>query len=64
MNIKEALQLLAMMIPTFIVLGAAALTLAFPSNDAFDGRLSDVLRYVQVVAVDTEFGPLYTAAAE
>lgn len=34
MNAKEYLQFLVMMIPTFLVLGALALSLAFPAGTA------------------------------
>jgi len=32
MSLKEHLQFLAMMIPTFLLLSAVAITLAFPAN--------------------------------
>jgi F0F1-type ATP synthase membrane subunit c/vacuolar-type H+-ATPase subunit K len=34
MNVKEYLQFLIMMIPTFLLLGALALSLAFPAGTA------------------------------
>jgi hypothetical protein len=69
MSIKEFLQLLAMMIPTLIVLGAAAFTLAFSPGgpDEYGAPpqvIEDVLRHLQTVAGETGSGYLYTSAVE
>ena len=56
MNLKEHLQFLAMMIPTFVLLGAAAVSLAFPTRSVGEpvAAMSAVL--------DTETGSLGTTA--
>ena len=51
MSLKEHLQFLAMMIPTFLLLSAAALTLAFPTRTL--GEPTAPATLVQ----DTEIGP-------
>ena len=54
MSLKEHLQFLAMLIPTFLLLSAAALSLAFPSRTM--GEPTAAVALVQ----DTEIGPLGT----
>ena len=58
MSLKEHLQFLAMMIPTFLLLSAAALTLAFPTPTL--GEPTAPAALVQ----DTEIGPLYTVDSQ
>ena len=54
MSLKEHLQFLAMMIQTFLLLSAAALTFAFPTRTL--GEPTAPVALIQ----DTEIGPLGT----
>jgi len=54
MNLKEHLQFFAMMIPTFLLLGAAALTLALPEKTVEEPAA------VAGAVQDTEIGPIQT----
>ena len=65
MNIWEFLKFLAMLIPTWLLLAALALTLAMPAKGG-SGPPSDdvaVLQSEDVVSVDSDFGPLPTVVA-
>jgi len=68
MRVKELLRLLAMMIPTFLILGAMALTLAFPQGapsapSTADIRVEDVLPRQDVAIEETEIGPVQSVDA-
>lgn len=68
MNLKEHLQFLILMIPTLLLLIAAVLILAAPATSATletsaAMNASDPFEHREVVALDTEIGPLRTVAA-
>ena len=58
MSLKEHLQFLAMLIPTLLLLSAAALSLAFPSRTM--GEPTTAVALVQ----GTEIGPFDTVDAQ
>jgi hypothetical protein len=65
MNIWEFLKFLAMLIPTWLLLAALALTLSLPSNGggAPPSVESAAPHSEDVVIADSEFGPLQTVIA-
>ncbi len=58
MKTREHLQFLAMMVPTFVLLGAVAFTLAFPTSSK--GEPSSTV----AVVLETEIGPLDTVVVQ
>lgn len=68
MNLKEHLQFLILLIPTLLLLIAAVLTLAAPATSATLAasvgiNASDPFGQQEIVALDTEIGPLLTVTA-
>lgn len=66
MNLKEHLQLLAMMIPTILLLAAVAFSLAFPGRSgeypsARTALVADLSRMGTSSFNDTDTGPVSTA---
>jgi len=62
MNLKEHLQFLAMMIPTMLLLAAAAASLAFPAQGAGLPSLrlelaTEVVETESAIVRDTDSGP-------
>lgn len=67
MNLKEYLQFLILLLPTLLLLIAAVLTLAAPATSAtlatsVEINAPDPFGHQEVVALDTEIGPLLTVA--
>ena len=68
MNLKEHLQLLAMMIPTLLLLAAAAASLAFPAQSAGAPSVGPALaaslpETEAAIFQDTDIGPVSSAPA-
>ena len=65
MNTKEHLQFLILMIPTLLLLVAAALSLAAPAGSVVEPRaaeqtVADPQGRHELVEVDTDIGPMLT----
>ena len=59
---REHLQLALMLVPTFLVAAALVVTLSTPGRVATAAASPDIAGVPQLVALDTETGPLLAVA--